>query len=275
MATKSWRDKDAIEFIDIKRGGKLYTANNSITVDREFWDQARDPRPSHGRRVFEAATASAYYDKTGEPGFINIDLLEFDTTGMEDITAENYIVNSHVQEPIPIAHPKTRQMIEYMLPRAKTKKYPYIVNPCSEIVLSVWGGYCVIGDIAMPHVSTHEDLISAARCITQFLIRANCQHYLYDAEVKRTNRIGVGLTGIFEYAYKAFGLTFFDLIRYTPDEIYQTIEDEVIHPDSTEARVCQFWYLLKDMKKAVSETAAEYSRYLSIHGIKLLSLIHI
>ena len=74
MATKYWKDKDCIEFIDIKRDGFLYTANNSITVDAEFWEQARSPRPSQARRVFEAAIGAAYFDNTGEPGFINVDL---------------------------------------------------------------------------------------------------------------------------------------------------------------------------------------------------------
>lgn len=264
MATKNWRDKDAIEFIDIKRGGNLYTANNSITVDEEFWEQAKDPRPSHARRVFEAATAAAYYDGTGEPGFINIDKLEFSMEGVEDITADNYIVNSNVQESLPIDHPRTKQMIEYMLTRAKAKKYPYIVNPCSEIVLSVWGGYCVIGDIAMAHASNEQDLILAARCMAQFLVRANCQQYLYDAEVKRTNRIGVGLTGVFEWAYKQYGLTFFDLIKCTSDEL-----EHCPIPNEKEKEIIKFWHLIKQMKQAVSETAEEYTKYLTIKNIHL------
>ena len=258
MATKSWRDRDVIEFIDIKRGGKLYTANNSITVDAEFWQEASHPRPSHGRRIFEAATAAGYYDKTGEPGFINVDRLEFDRTGVEDITVDNVITNSSVQENLPLDHPKTKAMIEYHLGRAKKRKYPFIVNPCSEIVLSVWGGYCVIGDIAMAHARSDQDLFDAARELTRFLIRANCHEFLYKAEVQRTNRIGVGLTGIFEYAFKQHDLDFYDLIGTNN------------YNAGIRRRHQHFWDLIAELKATISSEAAEYCDWLRQHaGIDL------
>ena len=270
IATKSWRDRDIIDFIDIKRGGKLYTANNSITVDADFWEEAENPRPSHGRRVFEAATAAAYFDQTGEPGFINLDRLEFNMEGVDDITVDNYLVNNEAQEELPVNHPRTRQMIEYLLTRAKDRKYPYIVNPCSEIILSVWGGYCVIGDIAMAHADTADELIAAARQLTRFLIRANCQHYLYKAEVQRTNRIGVGITGIFEFAYKHFQLNFFDLINFTPDQILAL--EQIGEPKDTSDKnlqILRFWRLIRDMKEEVYQESKRYTQELQKNGYNL------
>src|SRR6185312_8831735 len=38
MATKSWRDPGVLRFIRIKEAGGLWTANNSVMVDAEFWD---------------------------------------------------------------------------------------------------------------------------------------------------------------------------------------------------------------------------------------------
>ena len=37
MATKSWRDPGVLRFIRAKEAGGLWTANNSVMVDAEFW----------------------------------------------------------------------------------------------------------------------------------------------------------------------------------------------------------------------------------------------
>lgn len=128
IATKFWKDKDIFEFIDIKRGGWLYTANNSITVDEEFWRQAESPKPTHGRRVFEYAVSASYHDQTGEPGFINIDKLSWNNEGIEELNKDNFL-NPVFREKLKIHH-KTIDMIGYHIEKVKTKKYPYIVNPC-------------------------------------------------------------------------------------------------------------------------------------------------
>lgn len=126
MATKWWKDRDIIEFIDVKRGGFLWSANNSILVDKEFWEGAKNPKPSHARRVFEAAIGASYYDKTGEPGFINTDLLNHNITGIEKITSANYLNPHHGLK----LHPKTYEMIDKVLTVLKASKYPFITNPC-------------------------------------------------------------------------------------------------------------------------------------------------
>ena len=85
MATKSWRDPGILRFIRAKSEGGLWTANNSVMVDREFWaSRARDPAETtplarHAQAVFEEATRCAYIN--GEPGFINADKLEDHRTG--------------------------------------------------------------------------------------------------------------------------------------------------------------------------------------------------
>ncbi len=138
IATKSWRDKDVIEFIDIKRVesdlAKMYTANNSVSVDAEFWEQASQPKPSHARRVFEAAVGAAYFDKTGEPGFLNVDRLTNNETGLDRITVDNYL-SQEMREKLEL-HDKTLELIDHTLRWAKKKLYKFIVNPC--VVGDTW-----------------------------------------------------------------------------------------------------------------------------------------
>jgi len=128
IAVKNWRERDIFDFIDIKRGGWLYTANNSIGVDAEFWEKSASPAPSHARRVFEAICSAAYFDKTGEPGLINLDKLSWNGENMGEINSENYM-NSSLMEDMEL-HPKTLEMIDKVLGITRKKLYPYIVNPC-------------------------------------------------------------------------------------------------------------------------------------------------
>ena len=57
-------------------------------------------------------------------------------------------------------------------------------------------GVCVIGDLVPFHTKNEEDLEEATRLITRALIRTNLMDQMYGEEIKRTNRIGVSLTGI-------------------------------------------------------------------------------
>lgn len=212
IACKSWRDRDIFDFIDIKRGGFLWSANNSVLVDAEFWEQAAHPRPSHGRRVYDAIQSAAYFDRTGEPAFINQHLMSWSDEGVDEITAQNLLTESPLDDKKLTLHRRTYEMLDNLLVYAKAKKYPFVVNPCGEIILAVWGGYCVIGDICLANAETLQEALDAARLMGPFLMRTNTMPFLYQAEVKRTNRIGIGLTGIFEFAFNYFGLTFFDLM---------------------------------------------------------------
>lgn len=210
IAVKSWRDKDVFEFIDIKRGGWLWSANNSVAVDEEFWEKAATPAPSHARRVFEAMCSAAYFDNTGEPGFINVDKMVWNDEGVENITADKLFGKRGIE--LLKLHKRTFDMLDALLDYAKAKRYPFLVNPCGEIILAVWGGYCTIGDVCLANAETLDEAMDACSLMAKFLVRANTMDFLYQAEVTRTNRIGVGLTGIHEFAYRHFGYDFWDLI---------------------------------------------------------------
>lgn len=210
MATKHWKDKDVLEFADIKREGFLRTANNSILVDREFWSYVRNPRDRsaeavHARRVFAAASEAAFMDGTGEPGLINVDMLTWSNVGMDQITPDTYI-DTFYADTILGLHPRTKQMIAYVLGKAKTKSYCCIVNPCAEIVLALYGGYCIVGDVCGTWARTLQDFVQGCRLMARALMRVNRMKMMYGAEVRRTNRIGVGLTGIQEFAWNHFGI---------------------------------------------------------------------
>lgn len=247
MATKSWRDRDILEFIDIKRGGFLWSANNSILVDKEFWESARKPQHTHGRRVFEAAVNAAYWDGTGEPGFINVDQLNCNTHGMNKITAETYINKKSYVD----LHRRTTDMIDNILSYIKQLKYPFIVNPCGEIVLSTYGGYCIIGDVCLAQCEALGEALDAAGLMAKFLVRTNLMQSDYASEVARTNRIGVSLTGIHEFAWTHFGLTFYDLIGDYNGKGY--CNDPTI-----------FWDFIDILRVAAEKAATEISNELGM-----------
>jgi adenosylcobalamin-dependent ribonucleoside-triphosphate reductase len=232
MATKSWRDPGVEKFIRIKADGGLWTANHSVMVDREFWDRVRagddaDPLTRHARAVFAEATRCAYIN--GEPGFINGDLLEDHRTG----SAWEKPVDDDGRS----FHSKRYQadaalgLLAELARRAKASRFPVTTNPCGEIALHVTGGYCVIADFA-PLLACPEPLDSfapgcppaevaaawdarvedAVRLGVRFLMRANTMDALYAREVERTNRMGIGPTGLHEWAWLRFGLSFRDLV---------------------------------------------------------------
>jgi len=136
-------------------------------------------------------------------------------------------------------HGKTMELIDHTLRWAKKKKYKFIVNPCGEICLSIMGGYCVIGDICLANVEDPQEALDAARLMAKFLMRVNRMPTLYASEVERTNRIGVGLTGIHEFAYKHFGLTFWDLLN--------------------EDKSFKFWVFIGEMRRTVEMSAVDFA----------------
>ena len=229
LAAKTWRDRDIFDFIDIKRGGFLRSANNSVVLDEEFWEQANSPKPSHGRRVFEAMVSAGYFDGTGEPGFINAHLLSWNPEGIDQLNIHS-LFDKNVASRLSL-HNKTLDMLEYTLEIAKKKKYPFLHNPCGEIVLACWGAYCVISDICLANVENIPQAFIAGAEMAKFLIRANQMDTLYAQEVRRTNRIGVGLTGMHEFAYKHFGCTWQDLVTPTPrgEEFWKCIDELRAH----------------------------------------------
>jgi adenosylcobalamin-dependent ribonucleoside-triphosphate reductase len=254
MAVKSWRDRDVLEFIDIKRGGFLDSANNSLLVDEDFWTDAKRPQHTHARRVFEAAVNAAYWDRTGDPGFINVDKLNNNLDGIELITGSNYL-SKEVYDDL---HNRTQDMIDNVLSHVKQLKHPFLVNPCSEIVLSVWGGLCIIGDVCLAQVKTLDEAQDAVHLMSQFLIRCNLMRSDYAAEVKRTNRIGVAITGIHEFAWNMFGLTFADMVDYFP------LDDKPLNDTKVAHKAFNFWHHIGSLREIAVREAAVFSKLVGL-----------
>ncbi len=235
IATKNWTDPEIFEFINIKKGGFLWSANNSVTVDEKFWKQ----KNKHAKKVLKAIMKASYHDGTGEPGFINQHLLVQNDDNYDDYQDGKY-AESKKYKP----KKRTRKMLALIARNASAKPYSQIPNPCGEISLNMLGGYCVIADVVPYFAPTLDDAEEAFRVATRALIRVNTMDSLYSREVKRTNRIGVGMTGIHEFAWNMFGFAFRDLID--------------------EERSKEFWLTLSRFKRAVVEEAREYSKKLGV-----------
>ena len=267
MATKSWRDPGILRFIRAKSEGGLWTANNSVVVDREFWERVRrgrggaeqDAPTIHAITVFDEAIACSYLN--GEPGFINADLLDDHRTGRawekpiyadgRDFRSSRYTVEHGAG------------LLAELSRRARSARFPAITNPCGEIVLHATGGYCVIADFApllacpvAPEDVTLGDVSVAMAALwdarvedsvrlgVRFLMRANSMDALYSEEVRRTNRMGIGPTGLHEWAWARFGLGFEDLLDTR--------------------RSAPFWAMLERLSGAAKAEADRYAAELDI-----------
>jgi len=235
IATKTWSDPEIFDFINIKRGGFLWSANNSVAVDDKFWKQ----RTNHSQKVLNAIMKASYEDGTGEPGFINQHRLVQNDEGYEGYQDGKYAESSKYQ---PLK--RTEKMLAHVARNAGAKIYSQIPNPCGEISLNMLGGYCVIADVVPYFSPTIDDAEEAYRAATRALIRVNSMDCLYNREVKRTNRIGVGMTGIHEFAWNQFGFAFRDLID--------------------EEKSKEFWLTIARFKRAVVDEAEKYSKQLGV-----------
>lgn len=260
MATKTWRDKNVLDFVQVKRGGFLWSSNNSVTVDDEFWNgvkavEAGEPvteLQKHAHDVFEALSYAAYHDQTGEPGIISVDKLTWSDEGIEALTDGNFAESSRYK-----LDAETLALTSALAKAWSGCQYKTITNPCGEIVLGALGGYCVIADVVPYHAGYKgegstailksewdNDAEDAFRTATRALIRTNLMDSLYAKEVKRTNRIGVGMTGFHEYAWARFGYGWHDIVD--------------------EAKSLDFWLTISRFKRAVQEEAAAYATKLGV-----------
>lgn len=275
MSTKFWRDPSVLEFITVKRPieylgkslqeivsireecikeskptpmGFLWSSNNSVTVDKEFWNlislkrnqpEYSTPIAKHARKVFKMLTEASYGDGTGEPGIINVDRLDRKDDGWEVFKGGDFVGSKKFQ-----IREDTEVLMAKLARKAKKKRYNVITNPCGEIVLSVIGGFCVIADVVPYHADTLEEAEEAFRAATRALIRVNTMDSIYKNEVERTNRIGVGITGIHEFAWKFFKLSFRDLID--------------------EKKSHEFWMTMARFNRAVWDEAVKYSTKLGL-----------
>jgi hypothetical protein len=201
-------------------------------VDQEFWQCVNDPAQvgplaEHARAVFAEATRCAWIN--GEPGFINGDKLEDNRTG----SARRKPVHADGRDFRSSRYQATHAaaLLAELAGCAAEAHFPVTTNPCGEITLHVTGGYCVIGDFApllacpvpLEDVTPGDLPLELAqawdarvrdsvRLGVRFLLRANRMDALYAQEVARTNRIGIGPTGLHEWAWLRFGLGFKDML---------------------------------------------------------------
>ncbi|TAU37825.1 hypothetical protein ELI44_32865 (plasmid) [Rhizobium ruizarguesonis] len=131
--------------------------------------------------------------------------------------------------------------------------YHYIVNPCGEITLFLLGGFCVIADVVPFHAANDDDAEDAFRASTRALIRVNTMDSIYRKEVARTNRIGVGMTGLHEYMWSRFKLGFRDAIAHGD-----------IGPMGITAEAAPFWEMIARFADAVQDEAVRYSSELGV-----------
>lgn len=273
MSTKHWSDLSVLDFVTVKRPleytgmpvaeilalrksqayaplGFLWSSNNSVTVDAEFWrlvnlDKSdpyaagREAEMAHAKAVFDLICAASYADGTGEPGFINSHMLVQKDDGWNDLKRGDYVGSARFQ-----IEDETQILLAKLAKRAKRKEYHTITNPCGEIALNVLGGFCVIADVVPFHCDTLDEAEECFRVVTRALMRVNLMDSVYNPEVARTNRIGVGLTGVHEFAWKFFGYGFEDLVD--------------------EEKAKDFWLVMARFNRAVNEEATSYAKELGV-----------
>jgi hypothetical protein len=289
MATKIWTDKTIFGFIELKRGGFLWSSNNSVMVDMEFWDAVKrvksmlielgydlidkkafhsmigkgllSPTEVHAWKVFVASVEASYNDGTGEPGFITVDRLTWNAEGSENLLDGDFAESHKIK-----LSPEAKQLMRVLAQVWSRMKYKVITNPCGEIVLNLLGAYCVIADVVPFHAgysvpkptgfdtgamwdaywnNVDADSEDAFRTATRALIRTNLMDSMYGKEVARTNRIGVGMTGIHEYAFSRFNFG------------WKEIVNEQVSID--------FWLMLSRFKRAVQDESVLYSKLLGVN----------
>ena len=312
IAVKHWKDRTIFDFIRLKRPIEydgltarqiinyrkkcveegidlpesfLWSSNNSVGVDEEFWNRLEltpdHPRYNsdqtrHARSVFEAVTECSYADGTGEPAFVNLDKLVTKDEGEEKQLDGNFVGSQRYK-----VMDETRILLSGIAKRYANKPYKMIVNPCGEITLSLRGGYCVIADVVPFHADSLEQAEEAFCLAARALIRTNLMDSLYHKEVKRTNRIGVGITGIHEFAWKFFKIGFREMI----DPDWDSYEDAVKDLDPTwthydvahyinegfkgEAfgayiRAAAFWEVMGQFSRATMRAAFAYADELGV-----------
>lgn len=238
MSVKHYTDPDIFDFISIKDKGGLWSSNNSVAVDKAFWELSKDPTTREAA-ILDAVCNSSYYMASGEPGLINVDSLTVNQNGFEEMLDGTYMGSSRYQ-----LNPETIVYTKALAEAAYKMKYPMITNPCGEICLTALGGYCVIGSTVPYHAESPEQAIEDLCAVARALIRVNLMDSLYHKEVRRTNRIGVGFTGVFEFAWKFFGLTWHELI------------DETISKD--------FWAFIARARAQVERHAKNYAESLGV-----------
>jgi adenosylcobalamin-dependent ribonucleoside-triphosphate reductase len=303
MSTKWWGDEGVLDFIRVKRPVEydglsmdevtklrqertaqglpplqsfLWSSNNSVMVDTEFWDRVDEAlqlvanaktqahmsrKTRHAYKVWTALTECAYADGTGEPGIINADQLVQKDEGWEELAKGVFAGSKKYQ-----VEEDTQLYLSKLARAALKKPLHMITNPCGEIALTVLGGFCVIADTVPFHADSFAEIEEVMRATTRALMRVNLMDSLYNKEVKRTNRIGVGMTGVHEFAWKFFRCGFRDLI----DPDFDAMEDlrpdlhAVLEYNNPKIRSALFWSYLSHLSNTVVEEAKAYAAVLGV-----------
>lgn len=121
----------------------------------------------------------------------------------------------------------------------------FVSHNCGEISINIRGGYCLIGSLAPFHSDSLNQIKENGKQLIRFLIRANTMNAIYGDEVKRTNRVGIGMTGWHEFAWKFFGLGFRDLIN--------------------ESKSQDFWNFIQELRITVENEADRYSDEIGVN----------
>lgn len=83
IAVKYWKDKGIFDFINIKRDNPwMWSSNNSVGVDHEFWELVKSENGSLAKDIFNAMTEASFSHGTGEPGFLSLDKLTVNDEGL-------------------------------------------------------------------------------------------------------------------------------------------------------------------------------------------------
>jgi adenosylcobalamin-dependent ribonucleoside-triphosphate reductase len=211
IACVYWKDAFALKFIDLKKEGDLWSANNSVLLDDAFFRSLKR-KTKVATKVAHKMSVAAYYDDSGEPGGINISKLNSNKHDVEKML--DYAIAGELFESNGVysVDESSKDLIRVLAAITILKPNQFICNPCGEIVLHIMGAYCVISDLAPYMADDLEEIIAAAECSVRFLMNVNMMPSLYRKEVLRTQRIGVGLTGIHEWAWDKYGYTFRDLL---------------------------------------------------------------
>lgn len=249
IATKHWQDEDILDFISVKHKYLdaygypiLWSANNSVAVDQDFYDRIAEG-DIKALSIAQAITQAQYTHGTGEPGVVNIHRLHQDKESFRQAVAQyggDYVGYSAFS-----LTRTSKKIIEKIQASLLKKEHFMIVNPCSEIVLNALSGFCVIGDVCPYFCDTLDEVEETFKMATRFLMRVNLMPSVFEKEVKRTNRIGVGMTGLQEFAWKFFHLTFRDMLSESP---------------AAQA----FWKFLRRMSNVVGEEAKRYAKVLGV-----------
>ncbi len=201
MSQKAARDSDALDVVTCKLDDPTSHWTTNVSLEiDDLWVEQLKRRQPQAMAVFTAVVQGML--ENGEPGFYHSDNASKGETG--DVRA---------------------------------------TNPCGEQPLEDWEA-CCLGHVNLAYYGTDLDgAIRAARLMTRFLIRAT-EAWIDDpkqrAIVNDNRRIGVGLTGVQEWA-AAHGVRWSDI------------------DESDELR-----FFLQEMARAVDQEADYYSEQLGI-----------